>query len=75
MPSSRVAPDVAEKLSKLGDTPKEFDWVSKGAVSSVKDQVICSWEIISQIMAVLIKSEGQISSRILYEDKNYLNSN
>jgi len=41
MPSSRVAPDVAEKLSKLGDTPKEFDWVSKGAVSSVKDQGHC----------------------------------
>ena len=39
IPSSRVAPDVAEKLRKLGDAPREFNWVSRGAVSSVKDMV------------------------------------
>jgi len=41
MPKVTVAPDVAEKLGNMGENPKEFDWVSKGAVSSIKDQGQC----------------------------------
>merc|ERR1711872_579636 len=41
MPKVTVAPDVAEKLGNMGQNPKEFDWVSKGAVSSIKDQGQC----------------------------------
>merc|ERR1712055_756220 len=38
---SKVHPSVTAKLSQLGDNPEEFNWVTKGMVSSVKDQGQC----------------------------------
>jgi len=34
-------PEIMEKLAKQGPTPKEFEWVSAGKVSPVKNQAAC----------------------------------
>jgi len=69
IPSSRVAPDVAEKLRKQGNAPKEFNWVSRGAVSSVKDMVLhgCKSDAAFSVIAAL-ESCYKIKTGIMDDD-------
>ena len=39
IPLDNLSTEVLEKLNNLGPAPREFNWISQGGVSSVKNQV------------------------------------
>lgn len=41
IPLDNLSTEVLEKLNNLGPAPREFNWISQGGVSSVKNQAQC----------------------------------